>query len=109
MKKIAFTASVMLAFLFLFNSCAKTVQGRWVVYYETNFLPPWVSEKSDWRTKDNLEELLKGDGIIPLKIRIRGEREPECPEWDCFTGKTYHIQVDKSQLNLIYYYGFVSE
>lgn len=94
---------------FLLTNCSKTVEERWVIYEEEGCLPPWVSLKNDNRTRDNLEDLLRNDGIIPLRIKISGERNDNCNDCNCLTGKIYRVQVDKSQLNHMYYFGFRSE
>lgn len=94
---------------FIFHGCTKTTEGRWVVYYETGCNEPWMSEKSDNKTRNNLEDALKTDGIIPLKIKFKGEREQQCTTCDCETGKEIWVQVDKSQVGYMYWYGFESK
>ncbi len=109
MKNVLFSLLFIVAIPLFNTGCSKTTNGKWVVYYEQNCLPPWVSAKNDRRTKDNLVDLLKADGIIPLKIKIKGERLENLDCCDCLTGKEYYVQVDKSQMSYMYYYGFVSE
>lgn len=98
----------MLALMVISNSCAKTVDPIWMVYEEENCNPPWVG-KNDRRSKDNLEAMLRNDGVIPLKIRVKGDRDNNCDVCWCKTGKTYHVQVDASQMSYLFYYGFVAE
>ncbi|MCH2234090.1 MAG: hypothetical protein MK078_07545 [Crocinitomicaceae bacterium] len=104
--KLAFTAGIGLMML---GSCAKTVNGTWARYEERGCKPTWVSYNSDNRSRKNLEALLKADGIIPLKIRISGERNLNCNTCFCETGKVYRVKVDESQLGLMFYYGFESD
>ena len=109
MKNVLIILYITVSIPFLNSGCAKTTDTTWVVFNEENCLPPWVSEKSDNKTRKNLSALLKGDGIIPLKIKIKGDRLPDCNDCNCLTGKSYHVQIDESQLNYIYHYGFYSE
>ncbi len=102
MKKISLIAILCLGIL----SCTKTTKGEWMVYEEEVCLPFWVDENSNNKSKDNLEKYLKGEGIIPLKIRITGERFPECEDCYCKTGLEYEVQVDESQSSDMLYYGF---
>lgn len=88
------------------NSCSKTTDGRWVIYKETSCLPFWAHESSDRKSKNTLETFLKSEGIIPLKIKVIGERIETCQECDCYTGKEYRVQVDKSQVGYMAYWGF---
>ncbi len=94
-------------FLSLTN-CAKTVDPVWVKLDETNCKPSWVGN-TDNQSRKNLEGLLRGDGVIPLKIRIKGNRSNECTTCMCLTGKTYRVSIDRSQLNWLIYYGFEVE
>ena len=54
----------------------------------------------------NLEKFLKAEGIIPLKIKVEGEKIITCKACDCETGIEYQVQVDESQAGLLLYYGF---
>ena len=103
--KLAFIGTLLL----LLGSCVKTLDTTWVIYEEEGCTPPWVSLKNDNNSRNNLESLLKAEGIIPLKIKIEGERDDSCNECACTTGKVYRVQIDESQLDRIYYYGFKSE
>ena len=90
---------------FSLTNCSKTVDPIWMQYEEENCVPPWVG-KTDNRSQDNLEALLRADGLIPLKIKIKGTRENNCIDCDCKTGKVYQVQIDRSQMNYLIYYGF---
>jgi hypothetical protein len=91
----------------LFNvSCAKTTNGKWMVYEESACLPFWAHESSDRKSKQILSDFLKDQQIIPLKIKIVGERELNCLECYCLTGKEYHVKVDKTQIGELAYWGF---
>ncbi len=90
-------------------SCAKTTKGKWMIYEEEVCLPFWADEDQHRKSKDNLEQFLKTEGIIPLKIRITGERLPECEACHCKTGLSYEVQVDESQSGHLLYYGFQSK
>lgn len=104
MKKI-----IMITILALIAmSCAKTTDGEWMIYEETVCYPFWTDEDSHNRSKQNLEKFLKAEGIIPLKIKVEGERTPTCEFCDCETGVTYQVKVDESQAGLMLYYGFKS-
>ncbi|MFD1550686.1 hypothetical protein DNU06_06230 [Putridiphycobacter roseus] len=104
MKKLGFIAVA----IFVMASCAKTTKAEWMVYEETACLPFWTDEDSQSKSKDNLELFLKAEGIIPLKIKIEGERNFSCDACDCETGIDYLVQVDESQAGLMLYYGFKS-
>ena len=104
MKKISLLLLVLVTFSFL-ESCNKTVDPVWMVLEEDFCQPPWVAN-TDYRTRKNLDATLRADGIIPLKIRIKGFRNNECNYCGCLTGKTYEVQVDRSQMSWLYYYGF---
>ena len=92
--------------IILMASCAKTTDGEWMVYDETVCYPFWTDENSHNRSRQNLEAFLKAEGIIPLKIRVQGERYISCEACYCETGVTYEVKVDKSQSGLLLYYGF---
>ncbi|MFK8039035.1 MAG: hypothetical protein AB8B74_12140 [Crocinitomicaceae bacterium] len=92
----------------LLSSCAKTTDGEWMIYEETVCYPFWTDEDSHNRSKDNLEKFLKAEGIIPLKIRVEGERSISCEFCDCETGVSYQVKVDESQAGLMLFYGFKS-
>ncbi len=94
--------------LLLIASCAKTTDGEWMIYEETVCYPFWTDEDSHNRSRDNLEKFLKAEGIIPLKIRVDGERYISCEACHCETGVTYEVKVDESQAGLMLYYGFKS-
>lgn len=94
--------------LLIATSCAKTTDGEWMIYEETTCYPFWTDEDSHNRSKDNLEKFLKAEGIIPLKIRVDGERSISCDFCDCETGISYLVKVDESQAGLMLYYGFLS-
>lgn len=102
MKPVIFT--VLLAFTLV--ACSKTTNPEWMVYYETSCLPEWVIENSDSKTKKELSNYLKDNGVIPLRIKIEGERIPTCNYCDCSTGKIYYVQIDKSQIEYLSWYGF---
>jgi hypothetical protein len=108
MKKIVQSTFVLMTALLLLGSCAKTVDPIWMMMEEDNCRPPWVG-KSDNKTRNNLEAVLRADGIIPLKIRIKGDRDTDDMDCGYPTGKTYHVQIDQSQVNWLYYYGFENE
>ncbi len=93
----------------LLASCSKTTSPQWMAYYETTCIPQWTDLDSDRRTKNRLEDFLKREGIVPLKIRIEGERVPTCEFCDCSTGKIYYVQVDESQIEFIQFFGFVEK
>ncbi|MBD3638573.1 MAG: hypothetical protein HUJ25_14565 [Crocinitomicaceae bacterium] len=98
--------SILLLFAgILLNSCSKTVDPVWMIYEEENCRPPWVGN-TDYKTRKNLEAALRADGVIPLKIKIKGNRTNSCNDCFCLTGKTYFVQVDRSQMSYVYYYGF---
>jgi hypothetical protein len=105
MKKLLPSTLLILSAMLVFTGCSKTVDPVWMVYEEAGCRPPWAA-KTDHRTRNNLEAVLRADGIIPLKIRIKGDRNTNCEDCDCFTGKTYHVQIDQSQVAWLYYYGF---
>lgn len=107
MKRLISLAIIM-SFTFLLANCAKTVDPVWVKLDETNCKPLWVGN-TDHQSRKNLEGLLRGDGIIPLKIRIKGNRSNQCSDCMCLTGKTYRVSIDRSQLNRLIYYGFEVE
>ena len=109
MKKLMKLAFIAILGLSMLSSCAKTVNGTWVKYEERGCKPTWVSHKSDNRSRKNLEALLKADGIIPLKIKISGDRNLDCNTCFCETGKVYRVKVDESQIGLMFYYGFESD
>ena len=88
------------------QSCSKTTDGKWVIYKETTQLPFWAHESSDRKSKNTLETFLKSEGIIPLKIKIIGDRIATYKDCDCFTGIEYRVQVDKSQIGYMVYWGF---
>ncbi len=92
--------------MLLLTGCDKTTDGKWMVYEETVCYPYWVHTSNDNKTKDQLESFLKDDGIIPLKIRVLGEREITCEACACLTGKRYEVLVDKSQIGYMNYWGF---
>ena len=104
MKKGIAIAILLLAIV----SCAKTTDGEWMIYEETVCYPFWTDEDSHHRSKENLEKYLKAEGIIPLKIRVEGERVITCEACHCETGVTYEVKVDESQAGLMLYYGFKS-
>lgn len=108
MKKIVQTTFVVIAAILLFGSCAKTVDPIWMMMEEDNCRPPWVG-KTDNKTRNNLESVLRADGIIPLKIKIKGSRDNDGKDCGTPTGKTYHVQIDQSQVNWLYWYGFENE
>ncbi len=88
-------------------SCTKTTDGEWMVFEEAVCLPFWTNENSNKKSIENLEKYLKVEGIIPLRIKIKGERTiPECESCDCKTGITYEVEVDETQSGLMLYYGF---
>ncbi len=99
---------VLIAVVLLFGSCAKTVDPVWMVMEEDNCRPPWVG-KTDMKTRNNLEAVLRADGIIPLKIKINGSRETDDLPCGYPTGKIYRVQIDQSQVSWLYYYGFENE
>ncbi len=103
----AFTGAILLTLCFY--GCAKTVNEKWMTYSETACYPFWVNESSDKKTRSTLETFLKSDGIIPLKIKIEGNRGSYCEGCDCKTGKIYRVQVDKSQVGALAYWGFELE
>lgn len=105
MKKLTIGALFVFALVTGMQSCSKTVDPVWMVYSEVGCLPPWAA-KADFKSRNNLEAVLRADGIIPLKIRIKGTRDNSCNDCECFTGKTYHVQVDESQMSWMFYYGF---
>tara|TARA_B110000046_G_C13010751_1_gene406563 strand:+ start:446 stop:775 length:330 start_codon:yes stop_codon:yes gene_type:complete len=88
------------------QSCSKTTDGKWIIYKETTQLPFWAHESSDRKSKNTLETFLKSEGIIPLKIKIIGDRIATCKDCDCFTGLEYRVQVEKSQVGYMAYWGF---
>jgi hypothetical protein len=104
MKKVITIAILLLVVV----SCAKTTDGEWMVYEETTCYPFWTDADSHNRSRDNLEKFLKAEGIIPLKIRVEGERLITCEACHCETGVTYQVKVDESQAGLMLYYGFKS-
>lgn len=104
MKKII--AIVLLSLIVI--SCAKTTDGEWMIYEETACYPFWTDEDSHNKSKENLEKFLKAEGIIPLKIKVEGERDLTCGDCFCETGVTYQVKVDESQAGLMLYYGFKS-
>ncbi|MEX1001931.1 MAG: hypothetical protein WDZ35_07440 [Crocinitomicaceae bacterium] len=104
MKKISLMIMLLAALSFL-ESCNKTVDPVWMKLDETFCKPPWVAN-TDYRSRKNLEATLRADGIIPLKIRIKGVRNNNCENCWCLTGKTYEVQVDRSQMSWLFYYGF---
>lgn len=108
MKKILLSTVLILSVIFVFTRCSKTVDPVWMVYEEAGCRPPWVG-KTDHKTRNNLEAVLRGDGIIPLKIKIKGDRSNACEDCDCLTGKSYHVQIDQSQVAWLYYYGFEND
>ena len=93
--------------IIILGACSKTTSPEWVVYYETSCYPAWTDAESDRRTKLQLEGYLKDLGIVPLKIKIEGERVPTCEFCDCSTGKSYEVQIDESQFAEISFLGFV--
>lgn len=97
---------IILVFGLILISCAKTTKGEWMVYEEEVCLPFWTDEDSHNKSRNNLATFLKAEGIIPLKIKIEGERIPECEDCYCKTGISYEVQVDRSQAGLMLYYGF---
>jgi len=105
MKKIVIATLLLAGIGYGIQSCSKTVEPVWMVYSEEGCLPPWAA-KADYKTRNNLEAVLRADGIIPLRIKIKGDRDNSCETCDCFTGKTYHVQVDESQMSWMFYYGF---
>jgi len=106
--KNTYTIILVVILSFLFTNCAKTVDPVWGKLDETHCRPSWVGN-SDYQIRKNLEALLRGDGVIPLKIRIKGNRNNNCESCLCFTGETYRISIDRSQLNWLIYYGFEVE
>jgi hypothetical protein len=88
------------------QSCSKTTNGKWVIYEESTQLPFWANESSDRKSKNTLETFLKSEGIIPLKIKIVGTRVANYKDCDCLTGLEYRVQVDKSQVGYMAYWGF---
>ncbi len=104
MKQVVTFSSIIFA-LYFFSSCAKTVDPVWVKLDETHCKPSWVGN-TDHQSRKNLEALLRGDGVVPLKIRIKGSRDNNCESCLCHTGKTYRVSIDRSQLNWLVYYGF---
>lgn len=95
--------------ILLIFSCTKTIDREWMVYHETSCQPGWVDLDSDRKSRLNLEGFLKGNGIVPLKIKVRGDRIQSCRFCDCATGKTYRVQVDESQTGQLQYFGFDRE
>lgn len=106
MRKYILLTSILIMGFAALQSCSKTTNGRWLIYEETTCLPFWANESSDRKSINTLETFLKSEGIIPLKIKIIGERESTCEFCDCPTGLEYHVQVDKSQIGSLAYWGF---
>ncbi len=106
MRLLLFSIGITLLTFGALQSCSKTTDGRWVIYKETSCLPFWAHESSDRKSKNTLETFLKSEGIIPLKIKIIGERIETCQECDCNTGLEYRVQIDKSQVGYMAYWGF---
>lgn len=110
MKRLHFTILFSFAMLLFFSagftSCHKTTDNEWMIFKETSCLPFWANESSDRKSKNTLETFLKSEGIIPLKIKIVGDRIETCVDCDCPTGKEYHVQIDKSQVGYLAYWGF---
>lgn len=106
MRQSIHIIGISLLFLTLVPSCSKTTNGRWMIYQEMNCLPFWANESSNRKSINALETFLKSEGIIPLKIKIIGVRETSCDYCDCYTGIEYHVQVDKSQIGQMAYWGF---
>ncbi len=77
-----------------------------MTYEEQVCLPFWADKKKHNKSKENLEKYLKSEGIIPLKIKITGERLPQCDDCDCPTGLYYEVKIDESQSGSMLYYGF---
>ncbi len=110
MKRFLYALFFCFFALALFDSCAKTTNGKWMVFQETACLPFWAHESNDRKAKNTLENFLKSEGIIPLKIKINGERSSIiCESCACPTGKEYRVKVDKSQIYLLAYWGFELE
>lgn len=68
-----------------------------MIFTTTICLPFWTNEDSDRKSKDTLETFLKAEGIIPLNIKIVGDREITCEFCDCPTGLAYHVKVDVTE------------
>jgi len=105
MKKLIFASCILIGLA----SCSKTVDKEWVELLETTCSPGWVDHDNDRKTKNNLEGFLKGNGIVPLKIKIEGDRHETCQFCDCTTGKVFKVQIDQSQRSLIGEFGFYLE
>ena len=108
MKKLGIGIFLLIGLAYWIQSCSKTVEPVWMEYNEEGCLPPWAA-KADYKSRNNLEAVLRSDGIIPLRIKIKGDRDNSCESCDCRTGKTYHVQVDESQISWMFYYGFSLE
>ena len=88
------------------SSCNRANDTMWVYMDETACPPGWVDPDSDRKTKDYLEGFLRGNDVIPLNIKIDGDRENHCLACNCFTGRTFRVKIYKSQLWLVNPLGF---
>lgn len=106
MRNFILITAVVLTSFFGLESCSKTTNGKWMIFTETTCLPFWANESSNRKSINTLETFLKAEGIIPLNIKIVGDREITCEFCDCPTGLEYHVKVDKSQIGEMAYWGF---
>ena len=91
--------------ILIFSSCNKHNDSTWMYYDEYVCDAGWI-ENGDRKSKLNLEGFLKGNEIIPLKIKVDGENNPECNQCDCLTGRTFRVKVYESQTYLMHQLGF---
>lgn len=64
----------------------------------------WAHESSDRKSKNTLETFLKSEGIIPLKIKIIGDRIATYKDCDCFTGLEYRPCQFTIPITILLYY-----
>ncbi len=91
-----------------FSSCRVKNDTQWVVLHEDGCPPGWV-DKSDRKSRLNLEGFLKGNDIVPLKIQVVGSNSTSCGECACFTGRSFRVKVYESQVGYITWLGFTKE
>lgn len=104
MKKVAY----FLFIVFLTTACGVDNKSTWVVMQEDGCPPGWVDD-SDRKTRLNLEGYLKGNDIVPIKIKVTGVREGDCNSCYCLTGRTFRVKVYESQVGYMAYYGFIED
>lgn len=98
---------VLLVVLFALTGCEKYNNETWMSFDETVCPPGWVDPDNDRNTKDWLEGYLRGNQVVPIKIKIKGDYLANtCSYCDCPTGRVFRVRIDKMYISKMEWLGF---